>query len=349
MNDTQRRLGREDGWRSVARLPGIGRLAALREAWPDALRMVLATVLAASISIALRLPETYWAVLSAIIVSRPTAGSSTRAGASRLIGTVFGSAVAMAVIVARTWHVPEILLLAVAMVPLSLLVTAFEEYRTAPVAAIIILSSGSALISPLHLALLRLAEIAIGSLASTLIGAWVMPSRGHGRVFRMSASILARIGAVLDSSFEEPRVDARLDAAHDDIRRDLREVAVLVRTKVGRGAPRAQGRIVKLLSRLHADALFTGRVVGSGLRRASALEYAQALHEVCREVAGCMLEPESAQAELQRCREALRAASEAFALARQPPGGAALDALDFLLDTLGKDLHDLMRVLQGPR
>jgi len=346
MNDTQTRQGREDGWRSFARLPGIGRLAALREDWPDALRMILATVLAAIVSTALRLPETYWAVLSAIIVSRPNAGSSTRAGASRLIGTVFGSAVAMAVIVARTWHVPEILLLAVAMVPLSLLVTAFEEYRTAPVAAIIILSSGSALISPLHLALLRLAEITIGSLASTLIGAWVMPSRGHGRVFRMSASILTRIGAVLDSSFEEPRVDARLDAAHDDIRRDLREVAVLVRTK---GAPRAQGRIVKLLSRLHADALFVGRVVGSGLRRASALEYAQALHEVCREVAGCMLEPESAQAELQRCRENLRAASEAFALARQPAGGAALDALDFLLETLGKDLHDLMRVLQGPR
>jgi hypothetical protein len=26
-----------------------------------------------------------------------------------------------------------------------------------------------------------------------------------------------------------------------------------------------------------------------------------------------------------------------------------VDALDFLLDTLGKDLHDLIRVLQGPR
>jgi hypothetical protein len=49
----------------------------------------------------------------------------------------------MGVIVARAWHVPEIALLAAAMIPLSLLITAFEEYRTAPVAAVILLSSGS--------------------------------------------------------------------------------------------------------------------------------------------------------------------------------------------------------------
>jgi uncharacterized membrane protein YccC len=327
----------------------ISRLAVLREDWPDALRMLLATVLAAIISTALRLPETYWAVLSAIIVSRPNAGGSARAGASRLLGTVFGSAVAMAVIVARTWHVPEILLLAAAMVPLSLLVTAFEEYRTAPVAAIIILSSGSALLSPLHLALLRLAEITIGSATSTLIGASVLRTRGHGRVLRMGASIVTRIGTVLESSFEEPRVDARLDAAHDDIRRDLRELGVLVRTKVGRGAPRAQGRIVRLLSRLQADALFVGRVVGSGLRRASALEYAHALHKVCAHIADCMLEAEPPEGELKRCLEDLQAASEAFARARQQAGGAPADALDYLLQTLGKDLHDLIRVLLPSR
>jgi hypothetical protein len=28
---------------------------------------------------------------------------------------------------------------------------------------------------------------------------------------------------------------------------------------------------------------------------------------------------------------------------------SAVDALDFLLETLGKDLQDLIRVLQGPR
>jgi hypothetical protein len=175
-----------------------------------------------------------------------------------------------------------------------------------------------------------------------------------------------------------------LDTAHDEIRRDLRELGALVRTKSG-GASRAQGRMVRLLSRLQADSMFVARIVGSGLRRASASEYARAIHGVCRDLADGMLDPESSA--IQQCREALEGASAAFAKARQRAGGGAragggeggsgasagsaaaegpveppavdtaagpvappaIDALDFLLETLAKDLRDLMRVLQGPR
>src|SRR3569832_976596 len=104
---------RFEGW------AGLRRLDSLRQDWPDALRMVVSSVLAGTVSSLLHLPEMYWAVLSAVIVSRPGAGGSTKAGASRLIGTVFGSAVAMAVIGARVWHVPEVALLAIAMVLLG--------------------------------------------------------------------------------------------------------------------------------------------------------------------------------------------------------------------------------------
>jgi len=325
----------------------LRRLQTLREDWPDALRMVIATVLAAGVSMLLRLPEMYWAVLSAVIVSRPGAGGSGRAGASRLIGTVFGSAVAMGVIGARAWHVPEIALLAIAMIPLSLFITAFEEFRTAPVAAVILLSSTSALVSPFHIALLRLLQITIGSLSSTVVGISVLPSRGHGRVFRMAASILTRIGAALESAFDEKRDDAKLDATHDDIRRDLRDLGALVKTK--RGVTRAQARMVRLLSRLQQDSMFVGRVVGGGLRRSSASEYAHAVHGVCRDLADAMLDPEAQG--LPRCREVLDEASAAFARDRDAAAHAprAVDALDFLLETLGKDLNDLIRVLQGPR
>jgi len=327
------------------------RLQALREDWPDALRLFVATVIAAIVSTALRLPETYWAVLSAVIVSRAGAGGSAKAGASRLIGTALGSAVAMGVIVARGWHVPEIALLAAAMLPLSLLVTVFEEYRTAPVAAVIILSSGSALISPLHLAMLRLAEITIGSAASTLVGLAVLPSLGHGRVFRMSASILKQIGHVLQRAFEESRGEAGLDAAHDEIRRELRELATLVRTKVARGAPRAQGSVARLLSRLQADALFVARIVATGARRLGALEFAGELHAVCQDIADSMLDWPTAQEGLRRCNERLKDASRVYAEVRgaNRESGEPIDAMDFLLETLAKDLHDLIRVLQAPR
>jgi uncharacterized membrane protein YccC len=329
----------------------IERLASLREDWPDALRIVISTVLAATVSTLLHLPEMYWAVLSAVIVSRPGAGGSGKAGASRLIGTVVGSSVAMAVIGARAWHVPEIALLALAMIPLSLFITAFDEFRTAPVAAVILLSSTSALVSPFHIALSRLLQITIGSVASTVVAVAVLPSRGHGRIFRMAAPILTRIGAALERAFDAQRDDAKLDAAHDDIRRDLRDLGALLKTR--RGVTRAQGRMFRLLSRLQQDSMFVGRVVGSGLRRAPALEYAHAIHGICTEVADGMLEPASSG--LERCREALDEASKAFAQARRAGGDAdgltpaPMDALDFLLETLGKDLHDLIRVLQGPR
>jgi uncharacterized membrane protein YccC len=326
----------------------VRRLRVLREDWPDALRMVVSAVLAAVVSTLFHLPEMYWAVLSAVIVSRPAGGGSGKAGAARLIGTVFGSAVAMGVIGARVWHVPEIALLAIAMIPLSLFITAFEEFRTAPVAAVILLSSTSALVSPFHIALLRLLQITIGSLSSTVVGFSVLPSRGHGRVFRMGAAILTRIGAALESAFDEQRDDAKLDAAHDDIRRDLRELGVLVKTK--RGTTRAQARMVRLLSRLQQDSMFVARVVGSGLRRPSASDYAHAVHGVCRDVADAMLDPEGQP--LAHCRERLDVASTAFAAdgrAAEAEAMRAVDALDFLLETLGKDLHDLIRVLQAPR
>jgi hypothetical protein len=343
----------------------VKRLAELREDWPDALRMVVSTVLAATVSTLLHLPEMYWAVLSAVIVSRPGAGGSTKAGSSRLIGTVFGSAVAMAVIGARAWHVPEIALLAVAMIPLSLFITAFEEFRTAPVAAVILLSSTSALVSPFHIALLRMLQITIGAVSSTVVGLSVLPSRGHRRVFRMAASILTRTGAALESAFDAQRDDAKLDAAHDDIRRDLRDLGALVKTR--RGATRAQARVVRLLSRLQQDSMFVGRVLCGGLGSPGANEYAHAIHGICRDVADVMLDSE--EQALARCREALDAACQAFAARRLQidsptrggpaaqvgPAGervaprSAVHALDFLLETLGKDLHDLIRVLQGPR
>jgi len=83
-----------------------------------------------------------------------------------------------------------------------------------------------------------------------------------------------------------------------------------------------------------------------------------------------MLDPEAQEQALARCREGIDAAAEAYAAARSvqidsrthvgpatqvgPTGGRVeptrvVDALDFLLETLGKDLHDLIRVLQGPR
>jgi len=247
----------------------------IREGCPDALRMVLSAIVSAAISQALHLPETYWAVLSALIVGRPQAGGSRRASRARLIGSLLGSLVALPLVLARVWHPPELLLLALALVPLSLLVTTFEEYRAAPAAAIIVLSAGHALSAPINIALLRMAEIAIGSVTSTLIAAVVMPSTTHDRCFRMGSAVLAKLEPLLHRSLHPQVNETDVESAHDDVRRDIRDLVALVRSKgMTKGAGLQAARMAKLLARVQQDIQFIGRAtrsLGAGSGAESAL------------------------------------------------------------------------------
>jgi uncharacterized membrane protein YccC len=259
---------------AVAAPPRLPFVERIREGWPDAVRMFLSAILAAGISQALGLPETYWAVLSALIVGRPQAGGPRRASRARLVGTVLGSMVAMAVIFARSWHPPEIVLLAAAMVPLSVLVTVFEEYRAAPAAAIIVLSAGHSAAAPFNLALLRLAEIAVGSWTSTLIAAVVLPSRTHAQCFRMGAALLAKLDALLHRSFHRDASEAEVEGAHEEVRKELRDLVTLVRSKgAAKGAGLQAARMAKVLARIQVDIMFIGRAARS-LGGAAAAELA---------------------------------------------------------------------------
>ncbi|RYF44300.1 MAG: hypothetical protein EOO27_43735, partial [Comamonadaceae bacterium] len=56
------------------------------------MQMALAVLLAYATSIALRLPEGFWAVMSALIVMRPSAGGTMGAGWDRVRGTAVGTA-----------------------------------------------------------------------------------------------------------------------------------------------------------------------------------------------------------------------------------------------------------------
>jgi uncharacterized membrane protein YccC len=67
------------------------------------------------------------------------------------------------------YHVPEIVLLAAVLVPTSLLAATSREYRTAPIAALIGISSGTVGGSAVGAAVARTIEIALGSLVSVLV------------------------------------------------------------------------------------------------------------------------------------------------------------------------------------
>jgi uncharacterized membrane protein YccC len=145
-------------------------LASLGQRWPDALRMVASGLIAFALaSFVFHLPESMWAVLTALIVSRPDMQGAVGAGIGRLAGTVFGAVIAVAVSFGHIYHVPEIALLAAVLVPTSLLAATNREYRTAPIAALIVISSGAAGGSAVGTAVARTIEIALGSLVSVLV------------------------------------------------------------------------------------------------------------------------------------------------------------------------------------
>lgn len=153
------------------------------------LQLAAAVAAAYGVSLALGLPEGYWAVMSVLIVSRPDAKATARLGWTRVQATVLGAAAGIAVV----WVQPRIpgarahLPLALALVALLAFASAWATWlRTAAIAALIVADGGVvAGHSALQVALLRTAEIGVG--VATGLGAASLGSM-FGRVPRTAHS-----------------------------------------------------------------------------------------------------------------------------------------------------------------
>jgi uncharacterized membrane protein YgaE (UPF0421/DUF939 family) len=82
--------------------------ATARTDWRDPLRMTIAAVLSLLVAGQMPLPESFWSVLTALVVTRPHLGGTLRAGAGRLAGTLCGAGLAVLVAAGRHWHPPEL-------------------------------------------------------------------------------------------------------------------------------------------------------------------------------------------------------------------------------------------------
>jgi uncharacterized membrane protein YccC len=292
--------------------------------WRDPLRMTIAAVAAFALSRAVRLPEGYWAVLTALIVTRPHLGATMSAAGGRLVGTLCGAALAAGVATLRAWHAPEVVLLIAAVAPLGALVAWRSDYRTAPIAAVIVLSAGAGGGSALAAGLLRVAEIALGAGVGAAASFLLFRTDASHRAERLAASLLRRLGDMLAPGAE--RLDALLEAS----RAGNRALAVIARTAGwDRAGARRAETLARLMARLHADIAFIARIGRAGL---------------AADEAGV-----GAAAHLRARAGALAAALEAGTpppelppvplLPRDPSEGEA--ALRFLTRTLARDLDAL--------
>jgi uncharacterized membrane protein YccC len=142
------------------------------------LRMTLAALLSYGAGEALQLAQSYWAVLSAVIVIQGSVGGSVRAGLNRLVGTVGGAfwgAVA-ATVIPHDDPAALTLALVAAVAPLALLTAFRPDYRVAPITAIIVLMGASVLqAAPLSSALERVIEITLGSAIAIAVAIFILP------------------------------------------------------------------------------------------------------------------------------------------------------------------------------
>jgi len=161
-------------------------------------QLALAVVLAYAASSALRLPESFWAVMSALIVVRPTSGATFSAGWLRLGGTLLGTLGGLAAVwlhhhgasgPAITLAVVSALAFASALLPM---------FASAPIASLIILSSGAiAGHTALEVAELRGIEVGLGVLVGIAVS---LVLRGAGATARFEAEaalLLRRYAAAL--------------------------------------------------------------------------------------------------------------------------------------------------------
>ncbi len=168
-----------------------------------ALRMIISAVAAYSLAEALRLPQGYWAVLTTIIITQNSVGSSLKAAMDRLIGSVCGALVGALAAFLLPSHSPTALGIALfaAVAPLALLTAYKPDFRIAPVTAIIVLmSSGAATHGPLGYAFDRVLEITLGAVVGLVVSGLVAPARAHLHVREAAAEtarLLAEIMAAL--------------------------------------------------------------------------------------------------------------------------------------------------------
>ena len=223
---------------------------------------ILVAALAAYIATTLiHFPGPYSAVITTLIVARPHSEGALRASFERLAATLLGAGTACVATLGRLVHLPELMLIAVALAPLALIVAHNSTYRTAMIAAIIVLSAPVASGAPLHVAGLRMLGVSLGAVIGALVSVCILPSRREVLVARRVAKLLEELVGVLRGAIDANALDAMArDKLEMRVRQSLRELILLIRDRPDLPATKGPAAaMVKFIAQMHADIAFLKR------------------------------------------------------------------------------------------
>ena len=145
-----------------------------------------------------------WAVLTAVIVTQMSIGGSLKAIIEYSVGTLGGAVYAAALAVAVPHHdeITLLILLAFAVGPMALLAAINPHFRVAPfTAVIVVLGATTTHIGPIHSALYRVAEVALGAASALVVSLLVLPARAQVLATEAAARMLDLLAQALPDLF----------------------------------------------------------------------------------------------------------------------------------------------------
>ena len=211
-----------------------------------------------------------WVVLTAVVVTQMSLGASLKATVEYFVGTL-GGAVYAGVVAALVPHHDEISLLAVlalAIAPMALLAAVNPNFRVGPFTAVLVVLGASAIhTDPIHSAIYRVLEVALGGATCLVVSFLVWPARAHVLVIEAAADMLDLLARVLPELFagftracDEAEVRrlqnsigaafARVDAVGDEVKRERMTYLA---------AQPDPGPLLRTLLRLRHDLVMIGR------------------------------------------------------------------------------------------
>jgi len=169
------------------------------------MQLVAAVVLAYGGSRVLGLSETFWAVMTSLIVMRPNTASTLDAALSRIGSTILGAVAGLAGIYLISHGVNVIGITLGVVAILAYVGAAQSNLRGAPVAALIVLSAASSGEHfALQVALLRIAQVGVGIATATTVSLALARYQASHRTRLGCAKLLRGAAARLASRTKTP-------------------------------------------------------------------------------------------------------------------------------------------------
>lgn len=317
----------------------------------SAIRMLTAALGAYLATHAVHTSAAYSAVITTLVVARPHSGGVLRASIERLTATILGAGIACAATFGRMIHTPELLLIGLTLSPLALIAAHNSAYRTAMIAAMIVLSAPATDGAPLQVAAVRMLGVSLGAIIGALVSVTILPSRREIVVARAIANLLDPLTGMLRNATRTSTANAVTQEKLElRIRQSLRELGLLIRDRPDAAPTRGlAAAMVKFTVQMHADLAFLKRELPTDEPMPAAVKlalegFARAFDDAASKAAALARGHSSGAVDVQ---ELLEACGQAAAVLRETCPGS--EGVRLMLRRFLEDFSALIRSIERVR